>query len=70
QEQSTLNQEIQSLNTNTSSFFASFYNDDDDIGNNKNILLIKKETALYDNLSQISKYHIIDEEYKKVNPLT
>ncbi|CAG8850193.1 40165_t:CDS:1, partial [Gigaspora margarita] len=54
-----------------SSFFASFYDNNNDILiENENLSLVEEEVALYDNLPQIPKYHIKDEEYSKVNPLT
>ncbi|KAF0497099.1 hypothetical protein F8M41_020791 [Gigaspora margarita] len=70
QEQSTFIQESQPLNTNSSSFFSSFYDDDYVTPNEtENVTLIEKEVTLYDSLPQIPKYHITDEEYCKVNPL-
>ncbi|CAG8817646.1 591_t:CDS:1, partial [Gigaspora margarita] len=69
QARSTSIQEFQSLNTN-SSFFSSFYDNDYNVPNEiENILSIEKEIVLYDNLSQISKYYITDENYHKVNSL-
>ncbi|CAG8687911.1 11331_t:CDS:2 [Gigaspora margarita] len=63
QERSTSIQEPSSTN---SSFFASFYDDDNDILiANKNSSSVEEEVALYDNLSQIPKYYIKDEEYSK-----
>ncbi|CAG8806201.1 22051_t:CDS:1, partial [Dentiscutata erythropus] len=64
QGRSTFIQESQPLNTNLSFFFSSFYDDDYIIQNEpKNVSLIEKEITLYKSLSQIPKYHIIDEEY-------
>ncbi|CAG8810099.1 22019_t:CDS:2, partial [Dentiscutata erythropus] len=54
----------QTSNTGPSSFFASFYDDDYVAPNEtKNISLVEKEVTLYDNLPEIPKYHITDEEY-------
>ncbi|CAG8791797.1 29864_t:CDS:2, partial [Gigaspora margarita] len=67
----TTNEDKTEASSANSSFFASFYDDNNDILiANKNLSLVKKEVALYDNLSQILKYHITDEKYSKVNPLT
>ncbi|CAG8514091.1 14732_t:CDS:2, partial [Cetraspora pellucida] len=54
----------QSSSTNVSSFFSYFYDDDHNIlSENEGLPLIEKEINLYDNLPQIPKYHITDEEY-------
>ncbi|CAG8529069.1 21502_t:CDS:2 [Dentiscutata erythropus] len=46
------------------SFFSSFYNDDYVVLNEtENISSVEKEVELYDNLLEISKYHITDKDY-------
>ncbi|CAG8715938.1 4325_t:CDS:2, partial [Cetraspora pellucida] len=64
QERPSSIQEPQTSNTGPSSFFASFY-DDDYVAPNEteNISSVEKEVTLYDNLPEIPKYHITDEEY-------